>query len=282
MAGPAADFLVTLQDGRVKAQGSVNEVLKTDPALFVEEKLDEGNAEIAAEIDALEGPVDAPAEKPVAKDGKLVLAEEKAEGRVSRQAINLLISSLGGWVFWIVVLTSIILDQFLVLAQTWWLGQWADQYDPKHPEDASKVSVSASETELSREGTKLGLTPPPFFHLQVQFYLFWYCILVLGGTAAMSIGFAVWAGGAVRSSVPFSLPSTRGDEDPDDPSSSPFCSGMVIHKKLLTSVFSASLRWLDMTPQGRIISRFTRDMRSIDGEFTELTSNVLDMGITLG
>lgn len=36
-----------------------------------------------------------------------------------------------------------------------------------------------------------------------------------------------------------------------------------------------------MTPQGRIISRFTRDMRSIDGEFTELTSMVLDMGITL-
>jgi len=115
--------------------------------------------------------VDAVAEKPVAKDGKLVLAEEKvrlglslvslsplsrrlillsfllgtslqAEGRVSRQAINLLISSLGGWVFWIVVLSSIVLDQFLVLAQTWWLGQWANQYDPKHPEDASNVSVS--------------------------------------------------------------------------------------------------------------------------------------------
>ncbi|KAL7413558.1 P-loop containing nucleoside triphosphate hydrolase protein [Mrakia frigida] len=230
MAGPAADFLVTLQDGRVKAQGSVNEVLKTDPALFVEEKVDEGKAEIAAEIDALEGPVDAVVEKPVAKDGKLVLAEEKAEGRVSRQAINLLISSLGGWIFWLVVLTSIVLDQFLVLAQTWWLGEWADQYDPRHPEDASNVSV--------------------------KFYLFYYCTLVLGGTAAMSIGFAVWAGGAVRS-------------------------GMVIHKKLLTSVFSATLRWLDMTPQGRIVSRFTRDMRSIDGEFTELTSAVLDMGITL-
>lgn len=42
MAGPAADFLVTLHDGRVKAQGTVNEVLKHDTSLFVEEKLDEG------------------------------------------------------------------------------------------------------------------------------------------------------------------------------------------------------------------------------------------------
>lgn len=40
------------------------------------------------------------------------------------------------------VLVSIVLDQFLVLAQTWWLGEWADQYDPRHPEDASNVSVS--------------------------------------------------------------------------------------------------------------------------------------------
>jgi len=48
MAGPAADFLITLQDGRVKAQGSVNEVLKTDPALFVEEKTDEGTSRFSS------------------------------------------------------------------------------------------------------------------------------------------------------------------------------------------------------------------------------------------
>ena len=116
-----------------------------------------------------------------------------------------MISSLGGWVFWTVVLASLFLDQFLVLAQTWWLGQWAEQYDPRHPEDASNVSV--------------------------KFYLFWYCMLVLGGTAAMSIGFAGWAGGAVRS-------------------------GMVIHKKLLNSVFSATLRWLDSQSSPLLGPRF--------------------------
>lgn len=56
--------------------------------------------------------------------------------------------------------------------------------------------------------------------MSVKYYLSFYCILVLGGTLSMSIGFAVWAGGAVRS-------------------------GMVIHQKLLSSVFSATLRWLD-------------------------------------
>lgn len=49
------------------------------------------------------------------------------------------------------------------------------------------------------------------------------------------------------------------------------------HGKLLTSVFSATLRWLDSTPQGRLISRFTRDIRTIDGELTQMTSQVLEV-----
>lgn len=76
--------------------------------------------------------------------------------------------------------------------------------------------------------------------------------MVILGVLAMTLGFTVWVSGAVRS-------------------------GMVIHKKvssqppkwviysltkprfpsqLLNSVFSATLRWLDVTPQGRIISRY--------------------------
>lgn len=42
MAQPIADFLVSLKNGQIKAQGSVSEALKADPALFVEAKIDEG------------------------------------------------------------------------------------------------------------------------------------------------------------------------------------------------------------------------------------------------
>jgi ABC-type multidrug transport system fused ATPase/permease subunit len=34
-----------------------------------------------------------------------------------------------------------------------------------------------------------------------------------------------------------------------------------IHDKLITSVLGAPLRWLDSTPIGRVIARFTQDMR---------------------
>jgi hypothetical protein len=61
----------------------------------------EGNEEIANDIDAVEGPPgDEKPARPVS-DGKLILAEEKAQGRVSRQAIQLLVNSLGGVWFWV-------------------------------------------------------------------------------------------------------------------------------------------------------------------------------------
>ncbi|CED83676.1 Multidrug resistance-associated protein/mitoxantrone resistance protein, ABC superfamily [Phaffia rhodozyma] len=224
MARGVADYLVSLYDGRVKAQGSITETLKEDPKLFIEEKEDEGKEDIAEEITVVEGDID---EKPAKSDGKLVLAEEKAEGHVSIRAVRLLIDSLGGPLFWVGVLSSFTLDQVLTLGQTWWLGQWSEQYDIKAPDDVS-----------------------------ISYYLGLYCLLVLFGTLAMTSGYTIWQFGAVRS-------------------------GMRIHHQLLNSVFSASLRWLDSTPQGRIVSRFVRDTRTIDGEFTELTSSVIDMGLSL-
>jgi ABC-type multidrug transport system fused ATPase/permease subunit len=77
-------------------------------------------------------------------------------------------------------------------------------------------------------------------------------LLTFRSSFAPILSFTVWQYGAVRS-------------------------GAAIHKRLLDSVFASTLRFLDVTPQGRIIQRFTKDVRVIDGEFTELTSTVLDM-----
>jgi ABC-type multidrug transport system fused ATPase/permease subunit len=41
------------------------------------------------------------------------------------------------------------------------------------------------------------------------------------------------------------------------------------------------MRFLDSTPVGRIISRFTKDMRTIDQAFSESAYVVADMTVTL-
>ena len=53
----------------------------------------------------------------------------------------------------------------------------------------------------------------------------------------------------------------------------------VIHKRLVDRIFGAYLRFLDTTPVGRIISRFTKDMKAIDSSFTDTFVNVADMTI---
>jgi ABC-type multidrug transport system fused ATPase/permease subunit len=55
-----------------------------------------------------------------------------------------------------------------------------------------------------------------------------------------------------------------------------------VHRKLSLSILSTTFRFLDKTPMGRIITRFTRDIRAIDGslpgnaqETAEITSSML-------
>ncbi|CAE6404190.1 unnamed protein product [Rhizoctonia solani] len=54
-----------------------------------------------------------------------------------------------------------------------------------------------------------------------------------------------------------------------------------IHNQLVLSVFSAPLCWLDSTPIGRIIARFTQDVRAVDGALPNQLQNLTDMTIQL-
>jgi ABC-type multidrug transport system fused ATPase/permease subunit len=48
-----------------------------------------------------------------------------------------------------------------------------------------------------------------------------------------------------------------------------------IHARLVDRIFACKTRFLDSTPVGRIVSRFTKDMKSIDGMFTEVSVNAV-------
>lgn len=50
-----------------------------------------------------------------------------------------------------------------------------------------------------------------------------------------------------------------------------------IHAELTTSILHTTLHFLDRTPTGRIIQRFTQDTRSIDGRLANNINNVLQL-----
>ena len=83
MASPLADYVVSLgQDGQIASRGSVSDALKKDKKLAKE--LAEGARAIKDDEKKIDAEEPDETARPV--DGKLILAEEIAEGHVSWDA----------------------------------------------------------------------------------------------------------------------------------------------------------------------------------------------------
>ena len=82
MTSPTADFVVSLgSDGRVISQGTLSKALATNKSLTKGLKAEETRLHKAEETIDAEAP-----EVPESKSGKLMVAEEVAEGHVSWSA----------------------------------------------------------------------------------------------------------------------------------------------------------------------------------------------------
>lgn len=154
MASPLADYVVSLgKDGRVASRGSaldaIAEYITLSPELV--EKVQDEEKRIDEEPDATAKQA----------DGKLIVAEEIAEGHVSWDACNchlpsgctpeahpvckvkLFFKGLGGShmvLFWIVFIGGLLLCDAFVAGQTWIMGYWAEQY-VLHPPESVNVTL---------------------------------------------------------------------------------------------------------------------------------------------
>jgi len=62
-----------------------------------------------------------------------------AQGRVAWPALKMYFLAIGGWSVWTTVLLGCLGASATNIAQPWWLGEWARQYERQ---DSSQVSVS--------------------------------------------------------------------------------------------------------------------------------------------
>ncbi|KAF8957025.1 multidrug resistance-associated ABC transporter [Flammula alnicola] len=80
----------------------------------------------------------------------------------------------------------------------------------------------------------------PASEVPVYLYLFAYSAIILLFCVFFSTSYLIFMYGSIRAS-------------------------RIINNKLIDSMFGSTLRWLDETPVGRIITRCTQDIRAIDG-----------------
>ena len=223
------------------------------PYIAKDEKL---RNELATELEHLEREQQIlegkPTENPQEEGEKLIVDEEVGEGTVSWKAMNLYFSSFSSFKpaftlsFWI---GGVVAMQALNSFAIWFLGEWGTQYETHAPEDVPAVSWV-----LSFAGVMSRLTYP-------LRYLLRYTAILLLSMAVYSVSTAVYYRGTTRAS-------------------------RVIHVALVESILGSTLRWLDKTPAGRIITRCTQDIGSIDNwiswALNELVETVVTVVIRLG
>ena len=134
MVSPLASYVISIgKNGRIANRGTVAEVIGKDKEMQAEmKKSSEMNK--AEDTSAAEPQKENGAPK---SDGKLVMAEEIAEGHVSWSAIKLYLFNLGGIFFWAFFIFAITLTDFLNVVQIWFLGFWAWQYEIHDPSEIS-------------------------------------------------------------------------------------------------------------------------------------------------
>ncbi|KIJ38948.1 hypothetical protein M422DRAFT_175814, partial [Sphaerobolus stellatus SS14] len=136
LARPIADYVVSFAlDGSVTASSTISETLQLDEALQVE----------VAEEEELLKKVEEDVTQPEQKkpNGKLIMAEEVAQGHVSWKAIKLFLSALGGnhpIIFYTLWISGLVLSDWAAMLKLWFLGYWGSQYETHR--DPSQVNVT--------------------------------------------------------------------------------------------------------------------------------------------
>lgn len=83
-----------------------------------------------------------------------------------------------------------------------------------------------------------------------------YLMLVLISMVLYYTSQFIWIGGSIRAS-------------------------RTMHERLTKAILNTTLRFLDRTPVGRILQRFSADIRSIDGPLPDRTENLIELTINL-
>jgi hypothetical protein len=129
LVGPVAQFVVSIGlNGSVQSQGTdIGTALSVDPILAAELEHDKESLE----KDGKHPPPEA------AADGKLVLAEELAEGHITWKSMRLLLSAFGGNHTIPVVILGLVATQLASIGRTKFLAVWGSQYETHDPSEVS-------------------------------------------------------------------------------------------------------------------------------------------------
>lgn len=235
---PHCDFAIFLENGSIKQQGSVSELiksgivesnslgakaeygLKTNFAHSSQMAADDRLQSEASEADALNTPL-VGANASSKTDTEPAYHEKTGTGAVSFSVIKTYLTSMGSGKFWAVVFVAFVLQQITSLGTNLWVKIWAQSFDElaKDPEDPQRDPR----------------------HINSVYYLAVYGLICLSYVLVSFVRDLMTFSGALKASA-------------------------RIFDSLLDSILHARLMFFDKVPFGQITNRFSRDVEAVDQE----------------
>ncbi|KAL5521010.1 hypothetical protein ACEPAG_8932 [Sanghuangporus baumii] len=269
---PGTYYLVRMLDGRIDVQGTVKELREngTLDAITLEEtieenredeqKADEGEDQAMSEMvqeeatdeDDAGGSVTAKKSK---KPRKLVKDEERETGSVKWRIYKTYLKASSYWT-WAILLILILCVQCLGFIEKYWIKVWGEAYGKgasiffNHLFSSNAVMeqqnvlphsfLAHHYPNMHQIFDTMGLEDhlPPA-HEKPLFYVAVYALIGLATVVVSVTSSATQYTGALYAS-------------------------RTLFSRLLRTVVRATMRWMDTTPTGRILNRFSKDIETVD------------------
>ncbi|KAI9199470.1 uncharacterized protein BJ171DRAFT_445485 [Polychytrium aggregatum] len=293
LAIPGADHVVILNEGRVEIQGTVEQILSHIPSQanpFLDSLLELKTA-VLSEREAwlafqytehrFESPAETldtiSADKERQTKSKLTNEEEVAIGKVDYSVYKLYFRVSGGYVVFAILMLGYFANQASGVFQDVWVRWWSEAYTNESfsalSSAASALPVPFLDMDESSHALSSFLSRAQAFVLSnratitsasaslasvgsfrpienLDFYLIGYFLIGVTTMFAITCRLALHYWAQIKAS-------------------------RTLHHLLLLRILKAPIRFFEVTPIGRILNRFTKDMVSVDVELSLWTGGVM-------
>ncbi|KAF2086979.1 hypothetical protein K490DRAFT_43016 [Saccharata proteae CBS 121410] len=298
---PHCEFAVVLDNGKIAAQGTPNEIIdsgklsedipKSRPASRGPSRVasrvpstlgDESNGHANGTNGNANGTANGDARKSSEIKKPESQEEKKATGGVKFRIIVMYLRSMGPWWYWLGAFFVFAAQQGSSVATNVWIREWANAYSTKASAFGIKSTSSSPVTHANtmsgfgscmRSGTCVWTLPSSWFSssqssdFSVQST---NQFAIANHDSGVNAGYYLGVYAALGVIFMFITLFREGVLFAGSLSAS-----KRIHKRLVQSVMHAKFRFFDSTPLGQLMNRFSKDIESVDQEIAPVAIGVV-------
>ncbi|XXH00736.1 hypothetical protein Hte_007086 [Hypoxylon texense] len=290
LCAPQSEYVVLLDNGRVDAQGTAEEVIASGKlGEEIRTKSRPGSSDVSRVPSRVPSSVGEESDQTLIDNGGqqttntnsngkpekkgTTVQELKATGAVKWPVISLYLRAMGRWWFWAIAFVVFGSQQLSSVASNLWIREWANQYT------AGLENAYNMQSSLSARSSAGSWLPPTYFASTINFVKnksfispanysaadnvpevnvdYYLTVLALIGVAGAGLAL-------IRDLWLFFGSLTAS---------------WKIHSRLMSAVSRAKFKFFDVTPLGQLMNRFSKDLEAIDQEVAPVAIGVMSCAV---